>query len=121
MKMKHSFSLAAVLVASLGVTSAHAIQKDDSTLQTAYAGSGTTDPDLVRQVRNQSGSPRRKPDLYAAVASLVKDRNLVREVRYQNGSPRRKPDLYVAAPGTATDRDLVREIRFQNGSPKSKK
>ncbi len=121
MKIKHLSSVAAVVVASLGVTSAHAIQHQDSPSQTAYAASGTTDPDLARQVRNQSGSPRRKADLYVAVPSLSQDRNLVREVRYQNGSPRRKPDLYVAAPPAAEERDLVREIRYQNGSPRSKK
>jgi hypothetical protein len=51
----------------------------------------------------------------------VADRNLVRAVRYQNGSPRRKPDLYVATSASAADLDVVRGIRDQNGSPKSKK
>jgi hypothetical protein len=120
MKMKQISSLAAVVVASFGVTSAHAIQNQDP-VQSVYAPAGTTDSDMARQVRYQSGSPRRKADLYVAVAGVGHDRNLVREVRYQNGSPRRKPDLYVATSAPAADRDLIREMRNQNGSPKSKK
>jgi len=113
--------LAAVAVASLGVASADANQQQDP-IQGAHAAPGPTDPDLARQVRYQSGSPRRKADLYVAVATTIKDRNLVREVRYQNGSPRRKPDLYVATSASATtDRDLIGEMRSQNGSPRSKK
>jgi predicted nucleic acid-binding Zn ribbon protein len=121
MKMKHMSGLAAAVVASLGVASAHALQNDDTALSTVSASSQTTDPDVARQIRNQSGSPKMKADLYVAASASVADRNLVREVRYQNGSPRRKPDLYVAASAPAADRDLARGIRDQNGSPKSKK
>jgi hypothetical protein len=121
MKMKYVSILTTVVVASLGVTSAHGIQQPDSNSQSAYSTAGTIDPDLARQVRYQSGSPRRKADLYVAAPSPVPDPNLVRQVRYQNGSPRRKPDLYVAVSGPATDRDLLREMRDQNGSPRSKK
>jgi hypothetical protein len=120
MKMKHVSILAVVAAGSIGVASAYAGQTEDPS-QSAYATSGKTDPDLVRQVHNQPGSPRSKPDLYMAAHSLVPDYNLVREVRYQNGSPRRKPDLYLAAPAHVTDRDLIGEMRSQNGSPKSKK
>jgi hypothetical protein len=119
MKMKHLSSMAAVVVATIGIAPAHATQQQDT--QRAYASSGTADPDLARQVREQSGSPRRKADLYMAAPSATPDSNLVRAVRYQNASPRRKPDLYVAAPSAVPDPDLVREIRYQNGSPKSKK
>jgi hypothetical protein len=91
MKMKPVCIAAAVIVGLLGATSARAIQKHDPAFQKTYAPAGTTDP------------------------------NIVRLVRYQNGSPRRKPDLYVAAFAPTTDRDLAREIRYQDGSPKSKK
>jgi hypothetical protein len=121
MKMKHMSGLAAALVVSLGVASAHALQKDDSALQSASASSQTTNPDLARHIRHQSGSPKRKADLCLAPSASVADRNLVRAVRYQNGSPRRKPDLYVATSASAADLDVVRGIRDQNGSPKSKK
>jgi hypothetical protein len=92
MKLKNISILAAVVVVSLGVTSAHAIQKHDPIFQTTHAPSGAKDPDLLRMVRYQNGSPRRKPDLYVAayVPSAAKDPDLVRGIRYQNGSPKSK-------------------------------
>jgi hypothetical protein len=91
MKMKHVSTLAAVLVASLGASSAHAIQKHDPIFQT-HATSGVIDPDLVREVRFQNGSPRSRPDLYVQVRALGIEPNLVREVRFQSGTPRSNND-----------------------------
>jgi hypothetical protein len=100
MKMKHASILAAVVVASFGVTSAHAIQKHDPIFQKTYDHSGIKDPNVVREVRYQDGSPKRKPDLYVAAFAPGTDRDLVREIRYQNGAPKWKSDqkLGIAPP-----------------------
>jgi hypothetical protein len=92
MKMKHVSTLAAVVIASLGVTSVQAIQKHDPIFQKAYAHSRTTDANLVRQVRYQNGSPRTKPDLYVATATSAVDPDLISGIRNQNGSPKSKVD-----------------------------
>jgi hypothetical protein len=91
MKMKHLSIMAAVVVSSLGVTSAHAIQKRDPIFQN-HTVSHIKDPDLLRRVRYQNGSPRSKPDLYVAPAGSgsTADRDLLSEIRNQNGSPRSK-------------------------------
>jgi hypothetical protein len=97
MKMKHGSILTAVIAASVVANSAHAIQKHDPMFQTAHTTvSQKNDPDLLRQLRNKSGSPHRKPDLYVgrSVGPVV-DRDFAREVRYQNGSPRLKVDPSV--------------------------
>jgi hypothetical protein len=94
MKTKYVSLLAAVVATSLGANSAHAIQKHDPIFQTPLPiNSQANDPDMVRQVCNQSGSPRRKPDLYGAhpIPGIV-DRDSVREVRFLNGRPKSKMD-----------------------------
>jgi hypothetical protein len=100
MKMKHASILAAVIVASVGANSAQAIQKHDPIFQSAHTTvSQKNDPDLVHQLRNQSGSPHGKADLYVArPTSSGADRDLAREIRYQNGSPRSRSDqsFYLA-------------------------
>jgi hypothetical protein len=99
MNMKHLPILTAVVVATLGVNSAHAIQKHDPIFQRTPAHTGIIDPDLARRVRYQNGSARRKPDLYVAAFAPGKDPDLVREIRYQNGSPRSKNDQqYMLTP-----------------------
>jgi len=94
MKMKHVSILAAVIVASVGANPARAIQKHDPIFQNAHTTiSQENDPDLVRQLRNQYGSPHSKsgPSMSRSGGQAM-DRDLVREVRYQNGSPRQKVD-----------------------------
>jgi hypothetical protein len=94
MKLKHVTVLAAVVVASLGANAAHAIQKHDPIFRTAYSTiPQSTDPDLVRQLRDQNGTPHSKMDLCVAHAAAPGvDRNLVKEIRDQNGSPKSKVD-----------------------------
>jgi len=94
LKLKHLTVLAAVLVVSLGANSARAIQKHDPKFRTAYSTiPQSNDPDLVRQLRNQNGTPHSKVDLCLAhPAAPGVDRNLVKEIRDQNGSPRSKVD-----------------------------
>ena len=95
--MKHVPVLAAVLAASVGANSAHAIQKHDPIFQTARTTVlQKNDPDLLHQLRTKYGSPHNKPDLYVGRSvGPVMDRDLAREVRYQNGSPRSKIDTAV--------------------------
>jgi hypothetical protein len=84
--------LAVVVVASLGGNSTHAVQKHDPQFQKVYVHSLTPEPNLVRLVRYQNGSPRRKPDLYVAPFAPGKDRDVLREILNQNGSPKWKSD-----------------------------
>jgi len=102
MKIKHVAVLAAVAAASLGANSARAIQKHDPIFQPVrYAHSQDNDPDMLRALRNQSGSPRSKPDLYVAHPKFhVVDPDYVREIRYQNGSPKSK-DIQIGKPAPA--------------------
>jgi len=97
MKIKHVSILAAVILASLGVNAAHAIQKHDPIFQTAHTTiPQTNDPNLLHQLSNQYGSPHGKADLYVArTVPHGVDRDLAREVRSQNGSPRSKLDPSV--------------------------
>jgi hypothetical protein len=94
MKMKHVTVLAALAVVSLGANTAQAIQKHDPIFRTAYSTiPQSTDPDLVRHLREQNGTPHSKADLCVAqTAKPGTDRNLVKEIRDQNGSPRSKID-----------------------------
>jgi hypothetical protein len=100
MKTNHVSVLAAVVVASLGANAAHAIQKHDPIFQKVLAvSSGVSDPDLIRQVRYQNGSPKARVELYVARScGPGMDRDLAREIRYQNGSPKSKSDqsFYLA-------------------------
>jgi hypothetical protein len=94
MKLNHVKVLAAVVVAALGANAAHAIQKHDPIFNTAYSTvPQKNDPDLVRQLRSQNGTPHGKVDVCLAHAVAPgADRNLVREIRNQNGSPKSKVD-----------------------------
>jgi hypothetical protein len=100
MKPKHMSVLATVLVASLGVNVAHAIQKHDPIFRTTCVYSGVRDPDVVQLVGYQSGSPRWKKDLYVAHSSNTgMDRDLVQEMSSQSGSPHAKSDRrFMLAP-----------------------
>jgi hypothetical protein len=92
MKTKHVSVLATIVVASLGANSARGIQKHDPIFQPVrYAHSQDNDPDMIKALKNQSGSPRSRPDLYVAHPMFhVVDPDYVREIRYQNGSPKSK-------------------------------
>jgi hypothetical protein len=90
MKIKQASMLAAVALASFGVAPVQAVQKHDPVFQKVYSHSLARDPDLLRMVRYQNGSPRRKPDLYVAAPGQGTDANLLDAIRNQNGSPRRK-------------------------------
>jgi hypothetical protein len=94
MNAKNKSILIAAIVASLGAVNAHAIQKHDPIFQNAHATiSQDNDPDLVHQIRSQTGSPREKVDLYVAHPMHgAAERDLAREIRYQNGAPRARHD-----------------------------
>jgi hypothetical protein len=102
MKLKHIAVLVVVAAASAMPDSARAIQKHDPIFRTVYSTiPQKNDPDLVRQLQNQNGTPHSKVDLFVARATgPATDRNLVREIRDQNGSPRSKvdPSLRPLAP-----------------------
>lgn len=95
MKRTYQTSLAAVCAALIGTTAADAAKMRDVAAQSSCAcSSSAKDPDLVRLVRYQNGSPKSKTDLYVA-RPTASDQDVVRLVRYQPGSPKSKSDLYV--------------------------
>jgi hypothetical protein len=96
MKISKRVVLAAAVCATIGLaTQANAIQKHDPQFRARPVyGTSAHDPNMIRSLKNESGSPRAKKDWYArnVTPSSVETRDLAREIRYQNGSPRMKQD-----------------------------
>jgi hypothetical protein len=99
---KSKVMLAAAVGATLAlVNQANAIQKHDPQFQARPVyGTSAHDPNMIRDLQNQPGSPKAKKDWYArnVVPSSADSRNLTVEVRSQAGSPRTKHDPSFATP-----------------------
>jgi hypothetical protein len=102
--MKHLKMIAAVMVVAGATQVSYAVQKHDPQFSKPLVfdwSAWQKSPDLLAQVREQNGSPKRKPDLYVLRGvSAAPNRDLVQEMRAQTGSPKSKQDVCVLRPAS---------------------
>jgi len=102
MNINKKSRLAIVLIAALASASqVYGLQKHDPQFQAQpnYMPAPGPDPDMVKFLRNQNGSPKARPDWCAKNVVRVREtRDLVAEFSKQSGSPHTKKDPSLIPP-----------------------